>query len=74
MFDCFLKYKLGLEVLACSFDTNLNYMTIVPTVPSLKPLSKIATIFQKNGAETFWVYSHRYVTPTVLSPGPEALC
>ena len=44
-FDCFLQYMSGIEALACSLDTDLNYD---PTVPFFEPLG-------------FWVYSQRHI-------------
>ena len=44
-FRCFLQYKSGTEVQACSLDTNLNY---APTTPFFEPLS-------------LWVYSQRQI-------------
>ena len=63
----------GLEVLACSLETNLNYVTT--TEPFLKPPSKVVATFREQMQKLFGcVLIDRYVTPAALSPGPEALC
>ena len=75
-FGRFLQYTPGLEVLAYSLDTDLNYVTLV--MPQLHPfLNHEVKLLQLLGedAVTIWVYSHRQIrNQTALSPGPEALC
>ena len=45
-FGCFLQYTSGLEVLASSLNTDLNYVTnYAPTAPFHEPLRKVATTF-----------------------------
>ena len=45
---CFLQYTSGLEVLACSFDTDLNYVTLA--MPQMCPfLNHQAKLFQLLG-------------------------
>ena len=40
------QYTSGLELLACSFDTDFNYDYYVPTAPFVEPLSKAAASFR----------------------------
>ena len=62
----------GHEVLACSLNTDLNYVT---TMPFLEPLSKVATTFRRKIQKLFGcILIEWYVTPAALSPKPEALC
>ena len=61
-FGCFLQYTSGLEVLACSLNTNFNYVT-TPTAPSLEPLNKVAETFRGKMLQLFGcVLIERYVT------------
>ena len=47
-FGCFLQYMPGLEVLACSLNTDLNYVTLA--MPQLHPfLNHHVKLFQLNG-------------------------
>ena len=65
-FGCSLQYTPGLEVLACSIDTDINYVT---TVLQLRSSMKHSVKLQHYGEDviTFWVYHHRYITPAALS-------
>ena len=55
-FAHFLQYMSGLEVLACSLDTELYYVTtLLLLCPSLNHKVK------RKDAATFWVYSHRQI-------------
>ena len=59
-----LRYMPGIEVLACSLDTDLNHVT---TMLQLRP--------SLNHQVCGCILKGRYnITPAVLSPGPEALC
>ena len=59
-FSHFIQYRSGLEVLACSLDTGLNYVTTMLQLhPSLN-LWKLQQIFR-------CILIDRYVTPAVLS-------
>ena len=40
-FVFFFQYMPGLELLACTLDTDLNYVTIMLQLPFLEPLSKV---------------------------------
>ena len=64
-FSHFLQYTPGLEVLACSLNTNLNYLTaMLQLYPSLNHyLSQSCGNFKGEDAAIFWVHSHRYATP-----------
>ena len=54
-FDCFFQYLPGLEVLACSFNTNLNYVTTMLQLhPSMNHSVKLQQL-QGEDAATFWV-------------------
>ena len=56
-FGHFLQYTSGLEVLACSLNTDLNYgITILQLRPFPEPLSKVVATFRAKIA-TFWAYS-----------------
>ena len=74
-FNRFLQYMSGFEALACSLNTDLNYVTNAPTAPFLEPLSKVVATFRGKMLPLFGcILTDRYVTQTALSPGPEALC
>ena len=51
----FLQYMSGLEVLACSLDIDLNYVTTVttPTAPFPEPLSKVVATFRGKMQQLF---------------------
>ena len=64
LFSRFLQHTSKIEVLACSLNTNLNYVT---------------TMLQLHLSLSHQVFGcilkdRYYVTPAVLSPGPESLC
>ena len=64
-FDCFLQYMSGLEVLACSLNTDLNY---APAAPFPEPLSKVAATFRGKMLQLFGnILKGRYIVPVVLS-------
>ena len=75
-FGRFLQYTPGLEKLACSLNTDLNYMTTMHrTVPFLEPVSKVAAAFRGKMQKPFgWILINKYVTPAVLSPEPKTHC
>ena len=57
-FGSFLQYTSGLEVLACSLNTDLIYVTtMLQLCPSLNHQVMLPHLLEKD-AETFWVYSH----------------
>ena len=65
-FECFLQYMSGLEVLACSLDTNLNY---APAAPFLEPISKAVDTFRRKMQQLLGcILIDRYATPAALSP------
>ena len=65
-FSRFLQYTSGLEVLACSLDTD--------PVPFLEPLSKVTATFRRKMQILFGcILTDRYVTRAVLCPGPKAV-
>ena len=45
-FSRFLQYASGLEVLACSLNTNLKCDYYAPTAPFPEPLSKVVATFR----------------------------
>ena len=79
-FSCLLQFTSGLEVLACSLNTDLDY---VPTVLQLhpssteplnpEPLSKVVAAFLGKMQQLFGcILKKRYVIPAALSPVHES--
>ena len=64
-FGRFLQYTSGFEVLACSLDTDVNYVTTM--LQLCLSLSKVAATFGG-------ILKDRYIAPAALSPGTEVLC
>ena len=57
----FLQYMPGVEVLACSLNTNLNYViTMLQLHPSLNHYVKLWQLLGEDVA-TFWAYSQRQI-------------
>ena len=65
----FLQYTPGLEVLACSLNTNLNYViTMVQSVTFLEQLSKVVATFRGKIRQLFGcIFVDRYITPACIS-------
>ena len=62
-FGCFLQYTSGPEVLACSLNTDLNYVTTILQRPFLEPLSKVAATLREKMRQLFeCILIDRYVT------------
>ena len=65
-FSHFLQYMWGLKKLACSLNTNLNYVTTMLQLP------RFATTFTSKMQQLFGcILTDIYVTIAVLSPGPK---
>ena len=72
-FGRFLRYTSGLEVLACSINTNLNYYALTAAFP--EPLHKLVATFRGKMQQLFGhILKNRYIVPTALFPGHKALC
>ena len=56
-FSCFLQYMSGLEVLACSFNTDVKCDYYAPTAPFPEPLSKVAATFWGEMQQLLGVFS-----------------
>ena len=65
-FGCFHQYMLGLEVLACSFDTNFNYViTILQLHPSVNHKVRLLQCLQhlKEKFSLYWSIDHCDTNP-----------
>ena len=57
-FGCFLQYMSGLEVLACSLDTDLNYViTMLRLHPSLNHYIKLQQLFGERCSNILGIFS-----------------
>ena len=77
-FSRFLQYMSGLEMLACTFDTNFDYViTMIQLCPSLNLwVVKLKQVLKGRQISelSFQLYFQRQIIPAVLFSLPKAPC